>query len=437
MKRFIKVAAVVLLSSFCLSVILLVDLSPMVTKNAYQQVENAENVSELISQLRSSLRNRYQAQQIDISYSQAESLLGFTQRALPNLNSDIKLSEEHAEMLISYHLPAYLFSSYVNVSIKIKEANYLNVESVSVGDVTVPGQWALSWIESLANSYTNSQVATKAIQQIAKTDISPNQIIISLNPLDALLIELKNIKTSVDGDERQLLRIKIVHYLRLLDGLCLSNDLVVQNKEISLSYYLYEVMLEAKTMSAEDRQGNSNLAILENEAAIMALAIYAGHPRFSTLSGDLSFAVDPIPTVRKKPVLANRQDLSLHFIFSAAIKLLSEQGISIAVGEFKELMDRGNGGSGYSFIDLTADIAGANFATLAVDPRTAEQIQDIMSVEANETLFFPSIDGLDEGMNKSQFRQKYSDIESAEYLEVINEIGKRMSRLPVSKVSNK
>ncbi len=41
-----------------------------------------------------------------------------------------------------------------------------------------------------------------------------------------------------------------------------------------------------------------------------------------------------------KPVLANRKDLSLHFIFSAAIKLLSEQGISVAVGEFKELMDK-------------------------------------------------------------------------------------------------
>jgi hypothetical protein len=190
-------------------------------------------------------------------------------------------------------------------------------------------------------------------------------------------------------------------------------------------------------MSAEDPQGNSNSATLENEAAIMALAIYAGHRRFSTLFGDLSFVVDPIPTVRKKPVLANRQDLSLHFIFSAAIKLLSEQGISVAVGEFKELMDRGKGGSGYSFIDLTADMAGANFATLAVDSRTAEQIQNVMSFEANETLFFPSIDGFDEGMNKSQFRKKYSDVGSAEYLEVINEIDKRVSRLPVSKVSNK
>ncbi|MFQ3206087.1 MAG: hypothetical protein ACI9IT_000221 [Glaciecola sp.] len=437
MKRFIKVAAGVLISLFCFSVILLVDLSPTVAKNAHQQVENAENVSELISQLRSSLRNRYQAQQIDISYSQAESLLGFTQRALPNLNSDIKLSEDHAEMLVSYQLPAYFFSSYVNVSINIKEANHLNVESVSIGSITVPGHWALSWVESLANSYTNSEAATKAIQQIAKIGISPSQIIINLNPLDSLLRELKNIKTSGDSDERQLLRVRTAHYLTFLDRLPPSNDLAIQNRDTSLGYYLHKLMLEAKTMSAEDPQSTSNSVTLENEAAIMALAIYAGNRRFSTLIGDLSFAVDPIPTVRRKPVLANRQDLSLHFIFSAAIKLLSEQGITIAVGEFKELMDRGNGGSGYSFIDLTADMAGANFATLAVDPRTAEQIQNVMSQEVNETLFFPSIDGFDEGMNKSEFRQKYSDIESAEYVEVINNIEIRINRLPVSKVSNK
>jgi len=436
MKRFIKVTAVVLISFSFLFVILLINFSPMIERNVHQQVENAENVSELIEQLRASLRNRYHPQQIEISYSQAESLLGFTQRALPNVNSDIKLSEAHAEILVSYQLPAYLLSSYVNVSIKVNQANGLDVESVSVGVISVPGGWALSWIESLVNSYTNSEVATKAIQQVAKTDISPNQVIISLNPLDPLLRELKNIKTSGDGNERQLLRIKTAHYLRLLDSLSLPNDLATQNKDTSLSYYLHKVMLEAKAMSAQDPQGNSNSATLENEAAIMALAIYAGHRRFSTIFGDLSFAVDPIPTARKKPVLANRQDLSLHFIFSAAIKLLSEQGISIAVGEFKELMDRGNGGSGYSFIDLTADMAGANFATLAVDPRTAEQIQNIMSLEANETLFFPSINGFDEGMDKSQFRQKYSDIQSEEYLKVVEEIERRVSRLPVGKVSS-
>ena len=436
MNRFIKVAAFVFVGLFLLFIVLLIDLSPTVSKNAHAQVENAENVSTLIGQLRKSFRNRYQPQQIDISYSQAESLLGFTQRALPNVSSELKLAALNAEIMVSYQLPSYFFSSYVNFSIKVVQDSRLHVESVSIGGITIPGDWALKWAEALANSYTNSEVASKAIQLVAKTEISPNQVIVSLNPLDSLLRELKNIKTSGDGNEMQLLRIKTAHYLRVLDSLPSPDDLNAQNKDTSLSYYLHKVMLEAKAMSAKDPLGNSNSATLENEAAIMALAIYAGHRRFSTLFGDLSFAVDPIPTVREKPVLANRQDLSLHFIFSAAIKLLSEQGISVAVGEFKELMDRGKGGSGYSFIDLTADMAGANFAALAVDPRTAEKIQDIMSSEANEFLFFPSIEGFDEGMDKSKFRQKYTNIESKEYLKVVEEIEKRMGELPIGVMSN-
>lgn len=439
MNRFIKVAAFVFVGLFFLLVVLLIDLSPTVSKDASVQVENAENVSTLIGQLRKSFRNRYQSQQIDISYSQAESLLGFTQRALPNVSSELKLQALNAEIMVSYQLPSYLFSSYVNVSINVVQDNHLHVESVSIGVIKIPGSWALRWAEALANSYTNSEVASKAIQLVAKTEISPDQVIISLNPLDPLLRELKNIKTSGDSNDMQLLRIKTAHYLRVLDSLPSPDDLNLQkkqNKDTSLSYYLHKVMLEAKAMSAKDPQGNSNSATLENEAAIMALSIYAGHRRFSTLFGDLSFAVDPIPTVRRKPVLANRQDLSLHFIFSAAIKLLSEQGISVAVGEFKELMDRGKGGSGYSFIDLTADMAGANFAALAVDPRTAEKIQDIMSSEANEMLFFPSIEGFDEGMDKSKFRQKYTNIESKEYLKVVEEIEKRMGELPIGGMHN-
>lgn len=433
MRRIVKSAALVLLILFSLLFFLLVDFSPSVGKNAHKQVENAENVSALINQLRSSLRNRYQPQEIDISYSQAESLLGFTQRAIPSISSDLKLSEHDAEILVSYKLPKYIPSSYVNISIMVNEAPRMDLGRVSIGSITVPGSWALGLAESLANSYTNSEVATKAIQQIAKTEISSEIIKVRLNPLDPFLRELKNIQTSGDGNERQLLRIKTAHYLRLLASLphpTLPNS---QNKDTSLSYYVYSVMSEAKAMSAKDGNGHSNSATLENEAAIMALAIYAGHRRFSTLFGDLSFAVDPIPSLRNKPMLANRKDLSLHFIFSAAIKLLSEQGISIAVGEFKELMDRGKGGSGYSFVDLTADMAGANFAALAVDPRTAEQIQNILSLQANESLFFPSIDGFEEGMDKSQFRQRYTNIESKEYLNVVREIERRISKLPIGK----
>jgi hypothetical protein len=97
-------------------------------------------------------------------------------------------------------------------------------------------------------------------------------------------------------------------------------------------------------------------------------------------------------------------------------------------------MDRGNGGSGYSFIDLAADMAGSNFAALSVDPETAQEIQNILSVEANEALFFPNIDGLDEGIDKAQFKQKYSGVESEAYVNVITEIERRLTKLPIGQL---
>jgi hypothetical protein len=119
-------------------------------------------------------------------------------------------------------------------------------------------------------------------------------------------------------------------------------------------------------------------------------------------------------------------------VFSAAIKLLSELGVSIAVGEFKELMDRGQGGSGYSFVDLAADLSGAHFAALAVNPKSAQQLQTIMANMADESLFFPNTDSLDEGLNSAEFTSKYQAVDSPAYLQAVELISARIDALPVS-----
>lgn len=46
-------------------------------------------------------------------------------------------------------------------------------------------------------------------------------------------------------------------------------------------------------------------------------------------------------------MLANRQDLRLHFVFSAALKILASSGLSFSIGEFKELLDSQHGSSGF------------------------------------------------------------------------------------------
>jgi hypothetical protein len=433
-KRILKIVLTSTLLLFTVLIVLILDWSPRVSSAAHEQVENAEDVSVLIKQLKGTLRDRYATQQIEVTRTQADSLIGFAQRALPKLAAEIELRQDSAIVNASYKLPSYLLGTYLNVSFIVLEHESLLVDSVQIGDITLPGSWVVSWAESGVNAYTKSAIASTAIQQISKVEINPQQVSVSIFPIDTLLKELKSLSLSTYDDSKQLLRIKTAHYLRLLMNLGEQQNSNSASSARSLSFYLHHLMKEAKFLSQDKSSQLSNSATLENEAALYALAIYAGSRRFSSLVGDLSFAIGDTPIPHKSAVLANRKDLSLHFIFSSVIKLMSEQGISNAVGEFKELMDRGEGGSGYSFVDLAADMAGANFAALAVNPNTAIQLQDIMSLEANEMLFFPSIEGLDEGMGKTEFKQKYDNVESETYKRVVETINSRINRLPIGSI---
>jgi hypothetical protein len=404
---------------------LVVELSPAVVVSSSEQVNKADTVQALLDDLRESLRSRYEAQKIYVSADQANSLAGFLNRALDPANAQVNFLADKVLIAGSYEIRTSLLSVYINIEALIVEGDALQVDLVTIGDLPLPGGFALSLAESLINYYTSSLVATKAINTINSLTIENNAMLVNLAPIDTLLREFKNIKTGGSREDARILKIRIAHYLRLLDGIYVA-PLNSNAQQTSLSMYLHAVMKEAAVMS------ENGSATLENEAAILALAIYAGSPRFTDIIGDLSFAIDRIPYAWPKPVLVNRQDLSLHFVFSAAIKLLSQKGISIAVGEFKELMDRGQGGSGYSFIDLAADLSGTNFAALAVNPKTAQRLQTIMLGEANETLFMVPVIGLDEGLSKVQFTEQYGEVDSVRYRQIVDDINARITKLPIS-----
>jgi hypothetical protein len=421
----------ILLIVFLLALLLtflLIDFAPLVKADSTAQVNQAETVQPLIDQLRKSVRGRYNSQQISVSKAQAESLAGFVNRAMNQANADFIFQRGQLEIQISYKVNTFMGDTFLNVSALVLEGEGLDIDTVRIGDLALPGNFVLSTAEYLANTYTSSDVATKAIASVQKTAIKPSGIDISLIPLDALLREFKNIETGGSSQDTRLLKIKVAHYLRLLDGMYVPPKHAGAAGP-SLAYYLQGVMKEAKVLSTQHEQSS---ATLENEAAIIALTIYAGSPRFATLLGDLSFAIDRIPSARPRPVLANRGDLSLHFLFSAAIKLMSEKGVSIAVGEFKELMDRGTGGSGYSFIDLAADMSGAHFAALAVSPESAQHLQNALAGEVNERFFMVSIEGLEEGMSKAEFTRKYTGVDSERYKQVVALIEQRIANLPIN-----
>lgn len=394
---------------------------PLVTVNSSLQVNEAESVKELMRQMSDSLKNRSVSQDIELSEAQLNSLVGFAQRAHKQFSGKAEISDTQASISATYVLPPNFIGRYFNLNLIILPAKGIDLEHVKVGAIALPGSWALSIATTLADWYTSSDIATQFMQQVENVSIHEKQLVIRVRPIDVFLKELNTVKQGLSrtGDEELILR--TAFYLKYLTQLDASQKTRAQ----SLAQFMGPVFKKAQERSSFET------AYKENEAAIMALATYAGHYRFANFVGDVQPVTGKLAMPTVKPVLAKREDLNQHFIFSAAIKILSEQGLSIAIGEFKELMDRGQGGSGYSFVDLSADYAGVKFAQTATDPEKARQFQNLMAGNTNENTFFPSIKGLPEGLSKKEFMAKFKQVDSPEYQALVNEIHQRVDALPL------
>lgn len=213
---------------------------------------------------------------------------------------------------------------------------------------------------------------------------------------------------------------RVAHYYGLLVGFGGTRD----GSPRSLSAYLIPLMAAAAQRSVYTD------AVTENRAATWALVIYFSNGAFETLVGKLVSSQRPLVRSPYGVVLANRQDLMAHFLYSAGITLATQQGIGIAAGEFKELLDSGNGGSGFSFADLAADRAGIDFVNAATSSEeSARELQQRVIGSKAEAGFFPDISGLAEGLSEEQFQAQYGSVESERYRAEVAAIDRRIARL--------
>ena len=96
-----------------------------------------------------------------------------------------------------------------------------------------------------------------------------------------------------------------------------------------------------------------------------------------------------------------RNDLSRHFWVSAALVILFDENRSMTVRIGKEMMDATEGGSGFSFVDLTADRAGTLLAVAATkNGANARNMQTKIGQGVVIADFFPGIEDLPEGLTR-------------------------------------
>lgn len=126
------------------------------------------------------------------------------------------------------------------------------------------------------------------------------------------------------------------------------------------------------------------------------------------------------------PTLHGRHDLAQHFSVSAALTAVSGPVAAESAGVLKEVMDS-RGGSGFSFADLSADLAGITFARRLLDK--PERLADVEKhFRIGDYALSPR--GLPEGMQAADFAKKYGSLKDERYLRLQEDIRKRLDALP-------
>ena len=159
--------------------------------------------------------------------------------------------------------------------------------------------------------------------------------------------------------------------------------------------------------------------------------------RFTAL-GDAGPAIDHVRMQESRRrattrglTMRRRPDLTQHFCVSAALVVLVGESSARSIGVAKELRDS-DGGSGFSFADLAADLAGIEFAKRVL---RSELRLDQVARTFRVLDFLPEWSDLPEGLTKEEFSRRYSSASSPGFRQQESELRKRILALPGFKTS--
>jgi len=424
---FIATPLALLLLIACLAV----EDEPLVVESSVPTVESALRARNLAKAVLDTLNSRRETAAISASEDDLNALMTLVRRGAPGVSGRVRVKPWLLSVKASVRLPANPLGRYLNLQGEVlPDPRGLNIDTMQIGRLELPRRLTQALLRGILNFGLGNGEGTALLSSVRSVSFSGTSVTVVLGSVPQLKERLKRLQVFLSSvrdfasgeappwDSSQV----SVYYARLLE---IDRDLR-RSVSPSLADYLGPLFGLARDRSS------SGDPVRENSAALLALAIHLGDPRFDKLAGisldpDVRRGAPSRPTVR----LGGRQDLCLHFVISAGLKLLTDQGVSSAIGEFKELLDAGRGGSGFSFADLAADRAGIRFAEIATDPGGgARRLQQLLADTAAEPVFFPVVAGLPENMSKTEFEQRYRGLNSRPYDELVREIDLRIGQCP-------
>ncbi|MBK1723728.1 hypothetical protein [Thiocystis violacea] len=317
----------------------------------------------------------------------------------------VHLGQGGARILVSLRLPFDQVQSYLNLDLSVVEGDPLpRIASARIAGLPIPGVLAQTLVEQALGAVERAQI-------LDQVQIQRDRILVSYAWRPYMLEHLGSGLVAA-ADLPHVLR-----YQARLETLTADKP---RRKPIELADLLAALLAAADADQATD-------PVTSNRAVILALAAYVnGRVMHDPAEADTGNAKRP-----RVVLLRGRRDLGQHFMTSAALAVQGNDTLSSLIGWYKEVSDS-DGGSGFSFADMTANRAGIRFAQLATQsPASARRLQQVAARGLTADDFMPPIDGLPEGMSRDSFTSRFGDPKTQAYQRMLTAIDQRIDARPL------
>ncbi len=417
------ITKLILLTSLALFVLVFIlllsifDEKPLIHSVKELKPSLTHSVKHRVKQLKKNLGSSSSSTEFNFVTNEQEinQLISFVSRGVGRVKGIVYFDGAKLNGKFTFHIVELPVYEYLNATFRVDIADDgVKLSHLSLGIIDVPSWMVLAIWRFILELAMSNQGADKWMSSVIGGSVDNDQLIIRYKAIDGFNQHVKSLREDINylGDPNV-----ITIYL---EGACQLSE-VLNGEEVSLGYYLSDAFLLAKK-----RTLLYGFAEKENQAALLALSIHLGSMSFNSFIGVQDSPLLERCKKNSKPILlSTRSDLRLHFIYSSAIRIITNNDISFAVGEYKELMDSVDGGSGFNYADLAADQAGIELANFALDEVGAEIVQRNAEKFINEDYFFPEIEGLPEQLTSQQFEAQ-GGVNGHEYMTHLNRIKQRI-----------
>ncbi|MDP1931507.1 MAG: hypothetical protein Q8L60_08625 [Gammaproteobacteria bacterium] len=357
-------------------------------------------------------------------------LATFALQTVPGLSemaAAVDLSDGSATVDLAIPLPTPVYTFYLNLRTQLRQSDeLLELYGVRAGYLPIPTRLVRSAIsaaqERMASSYVNYQEFSDLQQSVRQIAFAEDALLITLDWEPRLI-------TRVQAQAEQLFlseadKNRILGYYHQIGNIVAA--LPEDANTISLNELMFPLFgtASARVISGAD-------AISENRTLLQALSLYVNEADISQLAGNDS-PLSNTPARRLTVTIQSRTDLAQHFTTSAAITASAGAGLAGILSNSKEAHDA-RYRSGFSFSDITANIAGVALGNAATgNSAEANALQRRLAAASLETDYMPWVKMDYAGtMMEDDFSQQYQDRTSEIYLDRIAEIDKEIAALPI------